>query len=64
MTDTNARLLTTDEASRYLGLRSQLLVQWRYDRKGPPFHRLGRLVRYDVILLDAWLEEQKVAPGA
>lgn len=64
MTDTT-RLLTTDEASRYLGLRSQLLVQWRYDKKGPPFHRLGdRLVRYATDDLDTWLEGQKVAPGA
>jgi excisionase family DNA binding protein len=60
----DTRLLTTDEASRYLGLRSQLLVQWRYDGKGPAFHRLGRLVRYDVFELDAWLEDQKVAPSA
>lgn len=61
----DTRLLTTDEASRYLGLRSQLLVQWRYEHKGPAFHRLGgRLVRYDIAELDAWLEDQRVAPGA
>jgi predicted DNA-binding transcriptional regulator AlpA len=30
-----------------------------------PFHRLGgRLVRYATDDLDAWLEDQKVAPGA
>ena len=60
----DTRLLTTDEASRYLGLRSQLLVQWRYERKGPAFHRLGgRLVRYDIAELDTWLEDQRVAPS-
>ena len=60
----DARLLTTDEASRYLGLRSQLMIQWRYEGKGPVFHRLGRLVRYDVAELAAWIEEQRVLPGA
>ena len=61
----DTRLLTTDEASRYLGVRSRLLVQWLYERKGPVFHRLGsRLVRYDTAELAAWLEGQRVAPGA
>ena len=59
----DTHLLTTDEASRYLGVRSQLLVQWRYERKGPAFHRLGsRLVRYDVSELNTWLEDHRVAP--
>lgn len=62
-TDTG-RLLSTSEAARYLGVREQLLVTWRYENRGPAFHRLGRLVRYSTDELAAWVKEQRVSPGA
>jgi len=64
MTPEVDRLLSTSEAARYLGVREQLLVTWRYENRGPAFHRLGRLVRYSTDELAAWVEEQRVAPGA
>ena len=65
MTATDSRrLMSTAEAAEYLGdLRDQLLVQWRYEAKGPAFHRVGRQIRYDVDDLDRWLEDQRVTPG-
>jgi predicted DNA-binding transcriptional regulator AlpA len=63
MTSETGTLLTTSETADRLGIRSELLAQWRYQRTGPPFHRLGRLVRYDLNEIDAWLEDQRVAPG-
>ena len=66
MTPTDkAGLLNTQEAAQYLGVREQLLVAWRYESRGPAFHRLGgRLVRYSADDLNAWLEDQKIAPSA
>ena len=63
MTTDTGTLLTTSETAERLGIRSELLAQWRYQNTGPPFHRLGRLVRYDPAQLAAWVEEQKVAPS-
>jgi len=64
MTTDTGTLLTTAEAAERLGIRSELLTQWRYQRTGPPFHRLGRLVRYDLADIETWREDQRVTPGA
>ena len=37
------------------------LAQWRYQRVGPPFVKLGSSVAYKGEDLNAWLEEQTVA---
>ena len=58
------QLMNTAEAAEYLGVREQLLVTWRYQNRGPVFHRLGRLVRYSTDELAGWVKEQRVAPGA
>ena len=58
----SAELVTTEEAARYLGLKKQQLAVWRQEGTsgGPPFFRLGRLVRYTLDDLDAWLETRRV----
>lgn len=47
----------TRQAAAYLGVSTQFLEGARHyeDGKGPAFHRVGRLVRYHVRDLDAWL---------
>ncbi len=40
------RLLTESEVSSLLGVSLYALRQWRVERRGPPFCKLGRLVRY------------------
>lgn len=50
------RLLTSRQAAEHLGLKEQTLANWRYQRKGPPYFRVGALVKYDERDLDAWLE--------
>jgi len=60
---TSRTLLTNKQAADYLGCREQLLVSWRYENRGPAFHRLGgRMIRYAKSDLDAWLADTKVAP--
>lgn len=49
-------LLTTEDAAAYLGLRPGTLMDWRWQRTGPPWIRISRgCVRYDQTALDSWL---------
>ena len=41
-----------------LGLSVSVLRKWRVQRKGPPFKRLGRAVRYFRADVIQWLESQ------
>lgn len=40
------RGLTTLEAAQFLGISKHTLENARVSGRGPPFHRVGRLVRY------------------
>jgi len=48
--------LTTDEAAHYIGLAKQTLQKMRRERRGPPYRKHGRFVRYHIDDLDAWSE--------
>lgn len=43
------------EAADYLGLKAATLNKWRCHGDGPPFIKVGRLIRYRKIDLDAFL---------
>ena len=47
--------LNTPEAAAYLRCSKQLLEIARHRREGPPYHKLGRAVRYRKSALDAWM---------
>lgn len=52
------KLLTTPEVAELLRVEIRMLENWRSARKGPPFIKVGVLVRYRVVDLEAWLEKQ------
>jgi predicted DNA-binding transcriptional regulator AlpA len=55
-------LLTPKQASEYLGVPTGTLCDWRSQRRGPDFFKLGGyLVRYAQNDLDAWLAAQHVS---
>ena len=55
------RWLNTDQAAEYLGCSRNFLDKNRLTRiRQIPFTRLGRVIRYDVFDLDAYLEAAKV----
>ncbi|GAA1327443.1 hypothetical protein GCM10009592_14290 [Brachybacterium rhamnosum] len=58
------RLLTIPEAAEYLGVSDSTLGTWRYEKKGPPFVRQGRWVRYPADALEAWLKASTVTADA
>jgi len=55
------RLFDTVDAAEYLGLEPGTLENWRYNEKGPPCVKFGRLVRYDLKDLDKWIDDKKGA---
>lgn len=58
------RFLSSDQAAEYLGVAPQTLRAWRYlKRYALPYTRVGRLVRYRVADLDAWLESRTERPS-
>jgi excisionase family DNA binding protein len=48
--------LDTTEAARFTGLSQSTLEKLRLRGGGPPFLKLGRLVKYRAIDLEAWLD--------
>jgi len=48
-------LLTTEQAAEYLCVKTRTLESWRVQGLGPPFVKVGRLVRYLQTTLDEWL---------
>lgn len=54
------RLLTPSETSEYLnGIPLGTLAQWRSQRTGPPYLKIGKHCRYRVSDLEAWLATQR-----
>lgn len=58
----NAR--TEAEAALVLGCTPSAMRKWRLLRTGPAYVRVGRLVRYRLVDLDAFIDANRVEPGA
>jgi excisionase family DNA binding protein len=58
-------LLSTKEASEYLGVSTHTLNMWRAkdDGRYPIYFRFGRKIMYRQSELDAWIESCRVKPG-
>jgi excisionase family DNA binding protein len=54
----NDRLLDTQAASDLLGVEPRTLEGWRLRGGGPPYVKVGRLVRYRRADLDRWVAER------
>jgi predicted DNA-binding transcriptional regulator AlpA len=50
------RLLNTREAADYIGLSKSSLDKWRVAGAPPRFMKIGRAIRYDRAVLDAYLQ--------
>ncbi len=51
-------LIDEREAARLLNVSVPTLRRWRLLRQGPPFRKLGALVRYDQRSVESWLAAQ------
>lgn len=55
-------LLTETEAAEILRVKPKTLQCWRFEKTGPVYLKIGRLVKYRPSDLRIWLEKQKVEP--
>lgn len=56
-------LYTPQQLAERLHVPQTTLTDWRYRRRGPSWLRVGRLVRYPVAAVDAWLAAQMQRAG-
>ncbi len=54
------KLLDETEAACILNCTKSALRRWRLERRGPPFVRLGRLIRYRLSDLEEFIEKNLV----
>ncbi|MBU1134508.1 MAG: helix-turn-helix domain-containing protein [Candidatus Omnitrophica bacterium] len=53
------RYVGIKEISEYLGISINTAYAWRYRRK-IPFTKMGKLVKFDLKKIEAWLEKNSV----
>lgn len=59
------RWLTSAEAAAYLGFASgDVLAVLRAQGRAPPHVGTGKMIRYDIKVLDQWIESQPTKPQA
>ena len=52
--------LTTEQAAAITQLATGTLENWRYRRQGPPWIKVGGVVRYEESAFHTWLAAQTV----
>ncbi len=57
----NRRLIDTKEAAHYTGLSIHTVYAMVSQRR-IPFVKVGRLVKFDLALLDGWIRQNTVMP--
>ncbi len=58
------RFLTAEEVAKLTSLSTETLAQWRSQRRGIPYLKIGRVVRYDLADVQAYLEGCRVSVSA
>lgn len=58
------RFLTAEEVASITGLSLETLAQWRSQRRGIPYLKIGRAVRYDPTDVQTYLEGCRVSVSA
>jgi excisionase family DNA binding protein len=59
--ESSHHLLTIQEAAHYTGISTTTLYKWVSQRKIPHI-KMGRLVKFDPVKLDEWINQQTVMP--
>lgn len=55
------KLLTVNEVSEYIGIAADTIYTMVSQRR-IPYVKVGRLVKFNQVALDAWLKEHTVMP--
>lgn len=59
----NDKWINIDEAAAYLGVKPVTMRDWIRKDKGVPAHKIGKLWKFKVSELDAWVKSGKSAMG-
>jgi len=54
-------LLSAEDVAELTGLSTETLAQWRSQRRGIPYLKIGRRVRYDLTDVQAYLRGCRVS---
>jgi hypothetical protein len=57
---TMEKFLNDVEAAKFLSVSPQTLRNWRFLGKGPEYYKRGRMVRYSLSDLIAWMDEGRI----
>ena len=57
----NDKWINLDEAAAYLGVKPVTVRDWIRKDKGMPAHKIGKLWKYKISELDAWVLSGKSA---
>lgn len=52
------KYFTTEELAKYLGVAKSTLLLYRSEGTGPDYIKIGRLVRYNIENVEAWLYQK------
>ena len=56
------RVITEKEAAIHLCLAVQTLRNWRHQRKGPPYIKISRAIRYNLKDIEEYMRQHKKIP--
>lgn len=56
--DERTLTLSPEEAARRVGLEASTLANYRWSGRGPRYLKLGRTIRYRLVDIERWLDEQ------
>ena len=54
--DTDERWVDVEDVANHLGVRKESVYRW-IDKKGFPAHKAGRLLRFKLSEVDAWVRK-------
>jgi len=57
-----ARFINEFEVAKITGLAVQTLRNWRFQRRGFPYSKLGKAIRYNLDDVLKYMEAQKITP--
>jgi len=52
-------VMNPTQTAEYMGVSLKTLQRWRNARVGPPFRRIGDVIRYSRHAVDGWLASDK-----
>lgn len=57
-----SKSLDEKQAARLLAVAVQTLRNWRHQRRGPAYIKMGRAVRYQIKDLEDFMDKRKIDP--